>query len=346
MFHRAHLVEVLYDELDDKAKSRILTNKKVIDIRSDEKGVSVRCADGTVYDGSMVIGADGAHSCVRKSMRQLALENSATADVNPEQPWTYKYRTMWLTFPQPTELESGTLMEAHGSDASVQLLVADGRAWMFAYERIKEEERPTERMSYTQADVEAFAAKWGHVGPTPALKVRDAFALRYHAGMADLEEGMLEHYHWGRLVLAGDSAHKVTPNAGRGLNGAIQDSVSLTNELQRLLTSSGGQLGEGGAQANLEALGVAFGRYQKVRQQVFRDDLSISSHVTRMSAWENGFLWFLDRWVMPTLPTWLEKLLFGWRVGDRINQMLVFEFLRGEEPFTGKKLWAHPILKS
>ncbi|KAI5923032.1 hypothetical protein F4810DRAFT_234818 [Camillea tinctor] len=339
IFHRAQLVETLYDELDDQAKARVFTNKKVVDIRSDEKGASVRCADGTVYDGSIVIGADGAHSCVRKSMRQLALKKSPTADVDPEQPWSYEYRMIFFTFPKIPELEAGSSIEAHGSDVSVQLLIADNRAWMFVYERM--ENPPTERVFYTQEDIGAYAAKWGHLSLTPTFKVRDAFAQRYNAGMVNLEEGMLKHYHWGRLVLVGDSAHKVTPNAGRGLNNGIQDSVALVNEIQRLLTSEGGAK----AQPNLDALDVAFERYQKTRQQMFKTDLEFSGRTTRMSAWKTWFLWFVDRWFMPMLPAWAETIMVGQMLAKRMGQGLVFEFLKGEEPFQGKVPWTHPIMK-
>ena len=46
----------------------------------------------------------------------------------------------------------------------------------------------------------AMAEKWGHLAVGEKLTVKDVFAQRYHAGMTNLEEGILKHWSWGRLV--------------------------------------------------------------------------------------------------------------------------------------------------
>jgi 2-polyprenyl-6-methoxyphenol hydroxylase-like FAD-dependent oxidoreductase len=50
------------------AKEKILTSKRCVDIESNADSVKVTTADGSVYTGDIVIGADGVHSTVRKSM--------------------------------------------------------------------------------------------------------------------------------------------------------------------------------------------------------------------------------------------------------------------------------------
>jgi 2-polyprenyl-6-methoxyphenol hydroxylase-like FAD-dependent oxidoreductase len=49
-------------------KSKLLTNKKVANIEENEQGVKVTTKDGSVYEGDIVIGADGIWSTVREHM--------------------------------------------------------------------------------------------------------------------------------------------------------------------------------------------------------------------------------------------------------------------------------------
>lgn len=47
---------------------KILNEKRIISTTQDDFGVSCHCADGTVYHGDILIGADGAYSAVRQSL--------------------------------------------------------------------------------------------------------------------------------------------------------------------------------------------------------------------------------------------------------------------------------------
>ncbi|RSL52983.1 hypothetical protein CEP54_010655 [Fusarium duplospermum] len=62
-FDRQKMLEILYNHVQHKEK--VLLNKKVTGLDLIDGGVSVSCADGSVYTGTIVIGADGVHSAVR-----------------------------------------------------------------------------------------------------------------------------------------------------------------------------------------------------------------------------------------------------------------------------------------
>jgi len=49
---------------------KIHYNKKVMSMMQNKEGVMIRCADGTTYHGDILVGADGAHSGVRKGLYQ------------------------------------------------------------------------------------------------------------------------------------------------------------------------------------------------------------------------------------------------------------------------------------
>jgi 2-polyprenyl-6-methoxyphenol hydroxylase-like FAD-dependent oxidoreductase len=62
----------LYEQLEDK--SRILLEKKVVEIKHEGNEVVVRCQDGSEFRGDLVVGADGIHSRTRVEMQRYAEE--------------------------------------------------------------------------------------------------------------------------------------------------------------------------------------------------------------------------------------------------------------------------------
>ncbi|KAK7423009.1 hypothetical protein QQX98_001299 [Neonectria punicea] len=231
-FHRAQLIQTLYDDLPSDAKEKYLKGKKLEDIASDEQSVKVTC--------SIVIGADGVHSKTRRIMRKLALEADPQAEWDAETPYISAYRCLWCSFLRPSD--SGEAFETQHKNQSVMYLSGQERAWIFLYEKLPE---PTkERTSYTDDDVDALAARFADFPVTDTLKVKDVFAEKLTAGMANLEEGVLQHWSMGRVVLVGDACHKFTPNAGLGFQNGIQDVVALINNVRTtVLITPGGQQG-------------------------------------------------------------------------------------------------------
>ena len=65
------------------------------------------------------------------------------------------------------------------------------------------------RTRYTNEQAEALAATLADHPITPNLKFGDIWENKVRGALVSLEEGVLEHWHHGRLVLAGDAVHKV-----------------------------------------------------------------------------------------------------------------------------------------
>lgn len=79
---RRRLLEILYNALPDKTKVKV--NKTVSDIEQYSEGgkysVRIRTLDGDVYEGDLVVGADGVHSQTRREMWRLS-GSSYTGDI-------------------------------------------------------------------------------------------------------------------------------------------------------------------------------------------------------------------------------------------------------------------------
>lgn len=66
--HRADLHEALVATVRAMSADAIRLNEKVEEIDQTEQSVTVRTACGNVYEGDLLIGADGVHSCVRRAL--------------------------------------------------------------------------------------------------------------------------------------------------------------------------------------------------------------------------------------------------------------------------------------
>ncbi|KAJ5962139.1 hypothetical protein N7501_007080 [Penicillium viridicatum] len=331
-FHRAQLIETLFESLPTAAKDRYLLDKKVDSIESDETGVRVTCIDGSTYDGSIVIGADGVHSKTRRIMREQALEEDHQRDWDAAVPFPALYKCMWCSFPRVGDCGQATDTQSQGM--STMFLAGRERGWIFLYERLSEP--TTSRVDYTEEDRQAFAAKFADFPVTDKLKVHDVYDTRLTDGMANLEEGILKHWSWGRIVLAGDACHKFTPNAGRGLNNGIQDVVALCNGLHEILeTKSETDL------PDLVTLGKMFADYQQTRSAPVKSDADQSIYLSRMHAWANWLSYFMSRYVMSYdwLMTWMMTSL----AANSIRKSLVLNYIHVDEPFLASVEWEHPL---
>ncbi|VUC21599.1 unnamed protein product [Clonostachys rosea] len=333
---RHDLTKVLYEGIPTHARSNIRTNKKVSNITVEGDRTIVSCADGTSYSGSIVIGADGAHSSVRQYMRTLGL-NAGSSDINDEQPFLTTYRCLWLRIPTSIchDLEPGTTKETHGPGAATQFFVGEETAVIGLYETL---EAPTrDRFRFTQADEDAIVERWGHLPLTSKgdLSLKKAYEGRVQSGLVSLEEGVVKNWSWdGRIALVGDAAHKFTPSTGAGCNNGILDIVSLANEIHKAVESAGG------SEPSKALLDSAFRAYQDARFDTVTGGCGRSGRATAMATWQTKTLAFVDRHVLSVHA--LQKFLAGLGAPETAN-MQVFDYIKAEERMMGKVPWTNPM---
>lgn len=334
VLYRPDLVEVLFEQLPDDSKAKVLTDKKVTEIEHTDKGVTVHCADGSEVHGSIVIGADGVHSRVRKEMRRLALLQDPNATVNAEHPHLITYRCLYGSLPLLPGLESGETWGSHGSHRSSQLFVGKDKAAFLAYEELTTPKRETDR--YKEDDEKAFIERVGDIAVTDRYKLSDVYGVKLSSGLVDLQEGCMDVLAWERLVLVGDAANKQTPNIGQGYNNGVQDLVTIATSLQDLLER---HASTNSSEIDIEDVRKVMAEYQIARLPESRDILAKSAKATRLQAWHSWFLWITERWIMPYLK--LDKKLFHVLSAQAVSNGKVLPSLEEKALKWGTVPWVH-----
>jgi hypothetical protein len=88
-------------------------------------------------------------------------------------------------------------------------LAQPDRVYFFFIVRVDEPFTWPKQKRYTAEDAEILAQRFADHPVSNSLLFGELWKRRIRGGLVNLEEGVLEHWHHDRIVLAGDSAHKV-----------------------------------------------------------------------------------------------------------------------------------------
>jgi 2-polyprenyl-6-methoxyphenol hydroxylase-like FAD-dependent oxidoreductase len=176
------------------------------------RGSGVRLADGSEHEADLVVGADGVHSVVRRTLW-------------PESTPRYAGYTAWRGVTD-FGLDRGRLTESWGSGERFGLVdIGGGRTYWFATKNAPEAEgdEPDGRL----AELRRRFGGW-HAPIRDVLEASDEGAvLRNDVFYLD----PLPAWSKGSVVLVGDAAHATTPGIGQGAAQAIEDAVVLARSL-------------------------------------------------------------------------------------------------------------------
>ena len=214
LLHRADL----HDALADLVPTDIVhLNKKLIDLKHEDGGVTLTFDDGANVSAGIVIGADGVHSLVRESI------------LGPDSPhFTGKvaYRT---TFP------ASMLGGAQLGSSRTKWWGKDRHIVIYYITRAKDEvyfvtSQPEDASWMTpeswsaKGDLNQLRAEFSMFHPE-VRAVLDACPEVYKWAL--LEREALPTWRDGRIALLGDSCHPMTPYMAQGAASALEDAVIL-----------------------------------------------------------------------------------------------------------------------
>ncbi|QPC80133.1 hypothetical protein HYE68_010885 [Fusarium pseudograminearum] len=261
LFSRLDFALALLNALHNK-EERVKVNKRLSKVIQDKKGVRVEFADGTFEEGSIVVGADGVWSSVRDQMVAQAPKGLFDETVNP---FEATHAGVFAKADLDPRLEPGRNINVYQEDSHVQVFTNKNEAMIIVYHRIPAERK---RTYFGQNDAEEAAKPWLDVCVGEGLTFGDLWRKKTAGGTANYDEGVLPFWHWGRMVLVGDAAHKMNPIRGAGACCGIEDSIALVNSLKRILRSN--------PDPTFFELSQAFVAYQHEREGVAKLWMEIS----------------------------------------------------------------------
>ncbi|KAI8938093.1 hypothetical protein NX059_005763 [Plenodomus lindquistii] len=294
---RTTCITQLYENLPDKSK--VHTGRKLCRIEHTSNGVHVHLSDGSIEEGDMVIGADGVHSHVRSEMWDYASKYDPSAIPQSDKSAMFSdYGGLVFTCLQEDSFGMDPT-EAHivfGHDATQLWFARDGKThWNVIFR--DEHSQPPKRRSASEASANILAQRFADLHFTEKLRFRDLWEKRIGFGLFNIEEGILDKWHAGRIVLVGDSAWKMTAELGMGANIAIEAAITLANILHRELKANPNRRF---TQSELSGL---FTEYQTDRFDRAKGYVKLSGQVTRGYSYQSLFSRFMVGYVGP----WIQN---------------------------------------
>ena len=334
-------MRLLFERLPSSSSAKILTSKEVVSLNQTESGVRVMCTDDSFYEGDIVIGADG----VRSAVRTLMLDSSGTGltaqpsflasqEPVPHMPEGYSstFQCIFGCSPKPEALPTGEMTDTQDGALAWQLLTtADLVVWFFY---IRTDRTKTIWGNHSDEEMCFLAEKYLYhpVSENGAINFGDLWRTRKRAKLVDLEEGVLDKWHYGgRVVLVGDSAHKMTSNLALGANNAMESAASLVNHLHALMQTGGSR------SPDVTRLEAAFAAYQRERHGRAVWNVRYCGAMLRYAGWLNGLLRVVcrfmtinsgDRFVADVVLPWISR------------DCVVLNFVEEKHYRVGKIPWA------
>ncbi|KAL4997968.1 hypothetical protein BDV10DRAFT_80596 [Aspergillus recurvatus] len=233
---RQRLLETLYRRHPDK--SRILAGKAVVEIRQADGGVSVVTEDGSKYQGSLVVGADGVRSRVRSEMWRLAeTQYPGRVTSKEKKAMTAEYSCVFGISSAIPGLRSGEHGNVLGDGLNFLTFHGGNQVYWFVVSKMDQKYIYPEVPRFGAKDAEELCSRFAAVRLADGVCVRNLWESRKVASMTAMEEGLFETWSAGRVVLLGDAVRKMTVNMGQGANCAIEDAAVLATLLDRLVRS-------------------------------------------------------------------------------------------------------------
>ncbi len=213
------LSQLAYRKLKTFANAQVLFGHQCTGFTQDEDGVTVHIAsDDTTREmrASYLIGADGAHSIVRK-----------TAEIEFEGfTWPERFLVFATTFNLKDRGFTGNAYIADPDEwAAIFVQPHNGPPGIYRIAfPIQPDQTDEEVLSdtYVQSRIQGFLSADQHYD----IPYRSVY--RVHQRVA-------KTFRSGRILLAGDAAHVNNPLGGMGLNSGIHDAMNLVEKLTRVL---------------------------------------------------------------------------------------------------------------
>jgi hypothetical protein len=226
---RQYMLEILYKHLGDR-QDKILTNKRVTHIEHLSTHVVVHCADGSSYDGNVVVGADGVRSTVRQSMWTYMENHGLQSQAQKERASKHihsspspivckkligtlamssEYSSVFGISKATPGLNPGESHRTFAGGYSSLTIVGKDRVYWFFFHKMDCKYYGTGIPRFNQEDIDEHVGPYLEMPITGNVPFSEVYKRRTTQTLLALEEAEYQHYCIDRWVCIGDSAHKV-----------------------------------------------------------------------------------------------------------------------------------------
>ncbi|CAH0050902.1 unnamed protein product [Clonostachys solani] len=231
---RRSLLQILFDNL--KHKERVHLGKKVADVDMGEYEVKVTTTDGETFEGDILVGADGVHSRVREEMWRIGEQIQPGVFLKDRESLiSCRYKCVFGISEMSEGLDSNEFVCGDGHS----YLISPGpgkRTYWFLFVNTGNGLTNRDRIPrYTKEEETSLVEKHLRDPIAGRHTFGDLYESRLYSTLTPLVEHVFKRWHFGRIMLLGDSAHKHNPIAGQGGMSALESSAAFVNELQSLL---------------------------------------------------------------------------------------------------------------
>jgi 2-polyprenyl-6-methoxyphenol hydroxylase-like FAD-dependent oxidoreductase len=221
---RSALHEVLTDEMSSQ-RLEIHYEKRLNTITQDAAKVVAYFADGTQAEGDILIGADGIHSQARSSILPNGPKPAYIGLI------AMGGLVLGSTVPSLLQRDKQSLNFTYGAKGFFGYMgVHAGNVMWWSNLPSEKEFTPEElaALSLESIKTDMLAIYRGYHEPIPTLIANTLSPVKIN--LSDILS--LPQWHAGRVLLIGDAAHAVSPNAGQGASMALEDAMVLAKLLR------------------------------------------------------------------------------------------------------------------
>lgn len=262
--HRAALHTILVNQLADV---NIHLNKKLQSVHQENNKVSIRFEDGTLQTSDILIGADGIHSMVRKSIFsntkiRIAKQVCWRGIVKIAIPKSYK-----------TELN-----ELWGKGKRFGFVhINENEVYWYALANYKKDYQK----EYSNTNLEELFSSFNPLIKKIIVNTNKSYIIFNE--MIDLKP--ISTWYKNNVCLIGDAAHATTPNLGQGACQAIESAYVIA---ECLATEKNAQ--------------KAFKKLEKIRKNTATQIINKSWSIGKMAHLKNNFAIFLRNSIIKLMP--------------------------------------------
>ncbi|KAF9124060.1 hypothetical protein BGW39_008500 [Mortierella sp. 14UC] len=295
---------------------KIHFSKRILSIVEENEKVHIQAADNSLYEGDIVVGADGAYSAVRQRMYE-ALKQAGKLPKSDQEELPFHCtclvgQTDVVDLDQFPEIKQDMSPFFNTmSDNSPYTWVVFGTAqstitWMVLHHLDKASSKAAEEQRFRESE----NSEWGPLAAQSMCDETRHFPLpigikkftmgdiydwtpKDRISKVMLEEKVFQTWHSGRRVLLGDACHKLDPSGAHGAVTSMHDAIALANLIYALPTKN----------LTTKEIEKSFAEYQKERIPHVMESFKNSQNLALFM--DRGFAGSLAMWVMQKMPPWL-----------------------------------------